>query len=543
MAGMMEDKDSPAVRTPASKRMQGALALVHALMGGTDAMRAAGQEYLPKMEAEEQREYDARLGCSTLFPAFERTVQTLSEKPFSRPLVVGDDVPGQIKEHLDDVDMQGRNLHAFAGDCFKQALADGLAGILVEFPTAEGAPALASGVRTQADERRAGLRPYWVLVRAHQLLGWRAQRVEAAGEGEEGGWKLTQLRLMEQVEEDEGAFGAAEVDQVRVLEPGKWAVYRKSAATSKWELHDDGITTLAEIPFVPVYTGRTGFMQAKPPLLELAHLNVKHWQSQSDQDNILHVARVPILCAVGVEDGRDDKGNTVPWQLKIGASSAVRIHSPEGRLEWVEHTGAAIDAGHQSLEQLKEEMRQVGAELLVIKPGQITATQVNTESAVGQAPLQRMTNDAEDALAAALALHAKYLRLDGGKGGTVGLFKDFAALSLDAASLDLVFKMAQSGKVSDQTLHEEAQRRGVLRAEVSWEEEQERLEEQGPPEGMLGLDDPVLQQQEGGTPQPPQPAPSGGGPVPPRAPFGNPPGPRMNSLQGGRQSRKGPFGK
>lgn len=46
----------------------------------------------------------------------------------------------------------------------------------------------------------------------------------------------------------------------------------------------------------------------KPPLIELAHLNVKHWQSQSDQDNILHVIRVPILVRIGIQTQYDNQG-------------------------------------------------------------------------------------------------------------------------------------------------------------------------------------------------------------------------------------------
>ena len=44
------------------------------------------------------------------------------------------------------------------------------------------APATAAGVRTQADEQRAGLRPYWVQIKPHQILGWMAKREGAVCE-------------------------------------------------------------------------------------------------------------------------------------------------------------------------------------------------------------------------------------------------------------------------------------------------------------------------------------------------------------------------
>ncbi|MCL5460174.1 DUF4055 domain-containing protein, partial [Loigolactobacillus coryniformis] len=67
-------------------------------------------------------------------------------------------------------------------------------------------------------------------------------------------------------------------------------------------------------------------------------------------------------------------------------------------MKFVEHTGAAIDAGSQDLDKLEERMRQAGAELLVIAPGKVTATQVHTENAVGMSALQRITLGLEDAI-------------------------------------------------------------------------------------------------------------------------------------------------
>src|SRR6185295_4553940 len=97
----------------------------------------------------------------------------------------------------------------------------------------------------------------------------------------------------------------------------------------------------------PVYLNRTGFMTGEPPLEELADLNVAHWQSSSDQRNILTVARVPILFGTGIE------GNE---KLEIGASSMIRTSDPNAKLTYVEHTGAAIGAGERDLERLEFQM-------------------------------------------------------------------------------------------------------------------------------------------------------------------------------------------
>ena len=108
--------------------------------------------------------------------------------------------------------------------------------------------------------------------------------------------------------------------QIRVLEPGAWRTYREVESVNgkkSWQPHDEGLTSLDVIPLATFYTKRTGFMMATPPLLELAYMNVKHWQSQSDQDNILHVARVPMLMISGIDDDT--------FELKVGTSSATKL--------------------------------------------------------------------------------------------------------------------------------------------------------------------------------------------------------------------------
>lgn len=442
--------------------MQADWTLAAALLGGTTAMRAAGQAHLPKWPNEDDKAYECRRKVAVLFPAYQRTVSTLTGKPFSKPITLGDDVPPKIVEWLQDADLQGRNLDTFASDVMESALGYGICGILVDYPKAQG-------VRTQADESAQGLRPYLIHIKPEQVLGWRAERVN-------GEWRLVQLRLMESVDEEDGEYGQKTVDQVRVLRPGLWETHRKDAKTDTWVLFEQGATTLDFIPYISVYGGRTGFMTATPPLIEVAHLNVAHWQSASDQQTILHVARVPILTVIGVDDEK--------FELTVGASAAVKLPLG-GDMKFVEHTGAAIEAGANELDKLEERMRQAGAELLVLSPGKVTATQVATENAVGMCALQRIVQGLEDALDQALQIMAKWVGMP--EGGHVTLFNDFGSATL-AESLKDVLLMP----VSDETKFEEAQRRGILSPDRKWEDERDRIDAQGPPLGTIGANEPAV---------------------------------------------------
>lgn len=432
--------------------------LVADLLGGTRAMRAAAARRLPKWPNESSESHQARLSTATLFPAFARTLGVMAGKPFSKALTYGDDVPTRIREWCDDADLQGTNLHTFAADLLAEALGYGLCGVLVEYPRTDG-------VRTVADERAVNARPYLVRYNHDQILGWQSARTNSVT-------RLTQLRLAESAEVEDGEYGTKTVDRVRVLRPGLWELWEKGEKDD-YTLIESGTTTLAEIPFVPFYGRKTGFMAGVSPLLDLAHLNVKHWQSQSDQDTILHVARVPIL-AVSTDDS--------DFQLTVGASSAVKL--PAGaELKFVEHTGASIEAGRTSLQDLKDEMIQTGAELLVKQPGQRSATEANNDAEANKSELQAIAEGMEDSLDQCLQFMGDWV--DEKQGGHISLFKDFGAATLTDASAQLVVSLQQAGLITKETAIREQQRRGLLAADIDPATEIQAVADQGPALGAM----------------------------------------------------------
>nr|WP_251010395.1 DUF4055 domain-containing protein [Variovorax paradoxus] len=425
--------------------------IVEALLGGTAAMRVAGPAFLPQWPAEETKSYKARLATATLFQALERTLSVMSGKPFSKQLTLGKDVPKKIAKWCDDADQQGNSLHSFCADLMGEAMGFGLCGVLVDYPQVGGA------ARTQQDEKKLGARPYLVFIRHDQILGWKS---EVAG----GVTRLTQLRIAEQHEVEDGLYGVVYKKRVRVLSPGAFEVWEEGAKPDDpWILVvPPTATTLDQIPFVPFYGKKKGFMCGVSPLLNLAFLNVKHWQSQSDQDTIMHVARVPVLAMIGVDaPSPDGTGGT---QLEVGAAAVVRL-PPDADMKYVEHTGAAIEAGEKSLEKLEDQMVTTGAELLVIKAGeQKSATQSNNDAEGNKCDLLRITETFEDSLDQVLQLMAKWVKE--AEGGHASLFKDFGAATLTDASAQLILLLRAAGLITGETTLREQQRRGMLAADL-----------------------------------------------------------------------------
>ncbi|MGO2705626.1 MAG: DUF4055 domain-containing protein [Pseudomonas helleri] len=452
----------PSAKLPAVDRMQGYWAVVAPLMDGTQGMRKAGTKLLPQFPAEQDETYKERLALSTLLPVYAETVNNMTSRVFAEPMQLGEDVPDDIKTLCSDIDLAGNDINSWAVELFRDGMSHGLCHAFIDHQStvdAEGNKLY----KTKIEEVAAGVRPYAVIVKPNQVLGWRF----SAG-------VLVQVRYIEVIEVPDGDFGTKCVDQIRVLEPGSWKTYRATANSGVWAIYEEGTTSLAYIPWVTFYTGRTGSMTAKPPLLELAYLNVKHWQSQSDQDNLLHVARVPLLFVFTGDE---------QFQLVISSGSATRMPA-DGKAQYVEHTGAAIEAGRQSLQDLIDEMRMAGAKLLQRDKQQVkTAAQANEEAAQELSPLARLAGQFGDCIAQILQIIADYRGEK--EGGRVEMRGNFDSDFAPEVSLPSLISMATAGKISDETLYSEMQRRGVISDELDWDQEKDRLEAQGPALGAM----------------------------------------------------------
>jgi hypothetical protein len=434
--------------------------IAQALLGGTAAMRKAGAQFLPKQPAEAQEDWDYRIKVSTLFPAFTRTISVMTGKPFAKQITLGEDVPANIQTWCQDADQQGNSLHSVCTDVMSEAMGYGICGVLVDYPK------VGAAAPTKAAEAKLGVRPYLVFIRHAQILGWKAERIA-------GATRLTQLRIAETAEVPDGAFGVIEKKRVRVLSPGAFEVWQKIDDKEEYELLPDesGTTTIDVIPFVPFYGKKLGYMCGVSPLLDLAFLNVEHWQESSDQKDSVRFARKRLLVLTGATD--------VEGEIAVGSNMAMKL--PQGSdAKIVQGSAESVVVGRSELAALEEQMIQTGAELLVNKPGeQKSATQSNNDAEANKSDLQRIVETFEDSLDQVLQLMAKWVREP--QGGHASLFKDFGAATLSDASAQLILNLRAAGLISGETALREQQRRGTLAADLDPAKELQTAKDDPPP--------------------------------------------------------------
>jgi hypothetical protein len=461
MSGPAKDPDSPATTSFAWDSMIEVWDMVDTLLQGTAAMRAAGPMYLPQHDEESNDNYNERLMTNVLTNKLEQTLDNFVGRPFSDDVRMNDDVPDGIRDLASNIDLQGNNLTVFCREWFREGLAKGFAHVLIDFPRMDETE---RGTRTLADDFAEGRRPYWVLVKPENLIFAAADIVETADGVKEF---LTHVRIKEVVTEQVG-FTEVAHEQIRVLEPGFFQLWRKVVAKGKrkpeWVIIDQGETGLNSVPLVTFYADRKGLMMAKPPLEDLAHMNIRHWQSMSDQINVLTVARFPMLAVAGATDSAGSV-------MRIGPRQLLGTKDPNGKFYYVEHSGKSIEAGRTELQDLEDQMGTYGAAFLKRKSGDQTATARALDSAESVSVLQDMTLRFIDSVNNAFSITAQWLGLP--EGGTVTITTDFGPEELNDTDATTLSRARDKREISRVTFIDELKRRGILDEEYDAETDME----------------------------------------------------------------------
>lgn len=463
---MINGKDSadPSTTSIAWDSMIGSWVMIDTLLGGTGAMRNAGSEYLPQHAEESDSNYAERLGVNILFNAMEIVLDHFVGRPFSDPVKLNKDVPEEIVEHAKNIDLQGNDISTFCRDWFRCGLAKGFCHVMVDMPkmNPDAMPV------TLADDRAEGRRPFWNRIDPENMIFAEADVVVDPQSGELREW-FTHVRLRENVIE---RIGFAEVlhERIRVLEPGIYQVWEKVKSKKKkeeWMLIESGETGIDFIPIITFYASRYGFVTSKPPLEDLAFMNIRHWQSMSDQINVLTVARFPMLAVAGATD---QSGSA----MRIGPRQLLATKDPNGHFYYVEHTGESIGSGWEELEKLEKDMEAYGSTFLKKQPGNETATGRALDSAESVTPLQDMVNRFIDSVNNALRIHASWLGQE--DGGTVTILNDFGPEEADKEGIELLKAMRKDKDISRKAVTREAMRLGVLTDDYDADEDFKQLQ-------------------------------------------------------------------
>ena len=352
--------DSPFVRTKAVIDQMKGWEIMTAVTSGTEYLRENSETFLPLEPREDYSAYLARVNRAVFSPYTQRLIRAAAGLILRKPISIeGDSYWTEVFNK--NVDGCGSDIDEYARRQAICALTYGHCHTLVDFPAPTDA-------RTLAEERALNRRPYWIEIEPKNIYGWRLDRDSNYG-------SLTQVRIAEKAVVPDGDFGEKVYDQVRVIEPGRYRVYRQdeqekqlqgsaaypnsydqtTTAGGQYEIVEQGVFGLEGIPLITVYANKVETMCSRPPLLDIAYLNLAHFQRQADLIHSLHIASQPMLVMEGWDDQTKDMAISVNYAMAT---------QPGNKVYYVEPASSAFEAQSAEVQELQQQMSSLGISTL-----------------------------------------------------------------------------------------------------------------------------------------------------------------------------------
>ena len=134
------------------------------VLAGEDAIKAGGERYLPRLDAQTDEEYLTYRGRASFFNATARTADgymglIFRRPPFVKTPDVGSGVGKALARFVNDADMLGTSLYGYTKNVVHEVISVGRAGTLMDW------------------EGEFENRVYASLYAAEQIINWRVERV------------------------------------------------------------------------------------------------------------------------------------------------------------------------------------------------------------------------------------------------------------------------------------------------------------------------------------------------------------------------------
>ena len=452
--------DDPSFESDAYLQMSVNWFPIDVAVGGTNFFRYNCETLLAQEPAELEDAWQRRVSRATFSPFTVRIAEQAAGLVLRKPIVLeSKEQDGEVDpywdEFLDNVDGRGTSLPSFARRLLISSLLYGHGGCLVDYPSREAAPSLQA-------ERLAGMRPYFCQVDAKQIIGWRFEEGNPLAQ-------VDQVRINEYVSVPFGEFGDKTIRQVRVLEPGKYRVFRRESdrdidspgGSQGWYVHEEGTISLDVVPLALTYSQKVSDFVSSPPLLSIANLNISHAQRSADLAHSLHVAAMPIMVMKGFDDAPDPAG--------LSVNNAILL-PPEGDAFMVEPASQSFQAQQDFISQLEEQMNSLGiSTLFAQKMGAETAESKKMSRTDSDSLLVVVSRDLESMLQTAFEMAAAYV---GKEAPLVRLDRDFDLQTLDGNQVGQYLQLWNNGAITQETLLG-ALKKGEILPDVDVEEEVE----------------------------------------------------------------------
>jgi Domain of unknown function (DUF4055) len=419
---------------------------------GWSAIRERGRKYLPSLLDQTERDYEDYKRRARWLGATGRTVDTMLGLLFRKqPLVT---LPVGVEDIQNSIDLGGESLFDFTWNISQELLVTGRGGSLVDFSEDYG-------------------RPYAVRYRAEDILNWQIGIMNDAH-------VLLRVVLRESLEGwDERADTITYTQQIRSYQLDELGqcvcqIHEKAEGSGDWALVDTIMPTRSGVPltFIPfVFHGAENNTAqiSRPPIDELAELNIQHYMLSADLGRGNHFCGLPTPYAIAfdIPEGVD---------LYVGSTKAWVTQNKDARVGYLEFSGAGLASIREEMATLREEMAAMGARMLDRQAGDEAWQTVLMRQSGESASLARISNCVTESMSQVMQTLVWW----SGQGAEpaeladvvkIELTTDFVSQALDPTMLQQLISAYLAGIISRETLHRRLQEGEVIDTSVSAEDE------------------------------------------------------------------------
>lgn len=317
-------------------------------------LEEAACEYLKANPYEEHDSYQVRLSraYSSFEPVYTHLRNLVVGTALRRKVVTsGADGPDWEK-FFKNVDLEGNSLQVFVRNIFSDAVDGGWAGILVDYPT------IPPGLSIQQErEQYPNARPYLVPIMAESVMDtqFKSDNDTMLDESDYGR-QLSLLRVadiyLEQDPEDEFSQVERKAERVWDVTPAgvRYRYYVQEKESEKFiQMGGDIFLTSPIIPYVIIPGGaKEEDAIYRPLMLDTARLNMQHWVTSADLNNMINVTANPRFVITGVWDRM--KG------ILSSTSRALVLTDKDAKADW---KGAPMDGANIIRMRLQDLMQSM----------------------------------------------------------------------------------------------------------------------------------------------------------------------------------------
>lgn len=383
--------------------------MIRDCLDGSFAVKAKRDLYLAMPNASDQSaenkdRFEMRLKRAVFYNVTARTHKGLVGQVFAKD--PSTELPATLEPFIADVDGSGIALDQQSKKALATILAHGTAGLLVDYPS-KTSPDDAPAVTTRAELLSGNVRPTLCLYEPWNITNWRTKVIGSKV-------VLSLVVLLESYLSEDDGFKPEFAVQYRVLrleeETNDYtvAIWRKSDdgwfEFSKFAVTDAKGQPMKEIPFVPIGAESNELMTSLPPLLDMALLNLAHYNNSADNEDSIWMVGAPTFVFSGLTSNWVN--DIMKGGVRIGASSGVLL-PVGGGAEILQADPNTL--AKEGMEHKEKQMKALGAKLVEDKAVQRTATEAGMDEASETSVLTSAAVNVSTAYTAALRFAAAFL--------------------------------------------------------------------------------------------------------------------------------------